>query len=608
MRFPDAFLQEVKFRNDIEEVISRYVQLKVSGSKLVACCPFHNEKTPSFTIFRNTKSFHCFGCDKGGDVVTFIMLVENLDYLSAVMKLAEWAKIPIPEDDGEYKNQVVRQKRIYEVNREAALYFHNNLIGTQSGDNIKAAEYVKKRNLKNPTVKHFGLGCALNSWNHLTKYLSEKGFSKEEQKTAFLCNITKNGDYIDYFKGRLMFPIIDINGNVIAFGARALDDKDKPKYLNSSETPVFKKGRNLYALNFAKNSVGVNKKFDYFILCEGYMDVIAMHQAGFTNAVAALGTAITEDQVKLIAKYAKRVVLAYDSDNAGKMAMSKAAGLFDTAGIEVKILSLGQAKDPDEFIQTYGRDKLESQLIKPKGYIDTKLDAVYEKYDIDNAEEKIKAINESCAELALINSEVQREVYGGKLADRYKVSVESVLKEIKKLTMSRVRKEKSDMINSVMRKIDGYGDRVNPDRVKYPESVKKEEIILGILMKQPELYGDVKNILDENLFLSEFNRKIFSLFKDAVELNNTKNGFDTIMITKDFSPEETGRITKMMILDGVPEKNIKSELENFIQALQKQNELYEQKNIDYKEIASSGDDAFINFIQERKAKELSKKK
>ena len=609
MRFPDAFLLEIKYRNDIEDVISRYAQLKAAGSNMVACCPFHSEKTPSFTVFRNTKTFHCFGCGTGGDVITFVMMIENIDYLSAITKLAEWARIPVPEDDGEYKEKAVRQKRIIELNREAALYFHDNLTNSNSPESKNALEYIQNRGLNKATLKHFGLGYASNSWNILTNYLSEKGFSKEEQREGFLCGMTKNGDYTDYFRGRLMFPIIDVGGNVIAFGGRVLDGNNMPKYLNSSDTPAFKKSRNLYAMNFAKNSVGTNRKYDYFIMCEGYMDVIAMHQAGFTNAVASLGTAVTGEQARLVSKYAKKVVLAYDTDEAGKRATGKAAELFGEVGIEVKVLSMNGAKDPDEYIQKFGREKLQNQLVKPKGYIDNKLDSIYEKYDINDAEEKVKAINESCYELSLVNSEVKREVYGVKLAERYKVSQDGILKEIKKLSSSRLRKEEKDAINNDMRKIDGYGDRINPDRVKYPESVKKEEIILGILMKHPEFYTGVKYILNESLFISEFNRKIYNLYKNASE--SSESGiFDIAMITQDLSPEETGRITKMMILEGVPENNIKNELDNFIDALEKQNKVYEKKNTDYKQIASLGDDEWANRankIREEKLKEKLKK-
>ncbi|MCL2096924.1 MAG: DNA primase [Oscillospiraceae bacterium] len=614
MRFSDEFLIEVKFRNDIEDIISRYTPLKAAGSNLVARCPFHSEKTPSFSVNKSGQFFYCFGCGAGGDVITFIMLIENTDYVTAVTKLAESANIPVPEDGGEYKAKVIRQKRVLELNLEAARYFHNNLVDPDNSESRNALEYILNRGVKQAAVKRFGLGYASNSFNRLTKYLSDKNFTKEEQRTAFLCGVTKNGDFMDYFRGRIIFPIIDVSGNVIAFGGRAMGDNIMPKYINTSDTPAFKKSRNLYALNFAKNSIGsgTGKKFDYFIMCEGYMDVIAMHQAGFTNAVATLGTAVTEEQARLMSKYAKRAVLAYDNDDAGKRATGKAAGFLGEAGIEVKVLSLGDAKDPDEFIARYGREKLENRLVKPKGYIDSRLDAIYEKYNLDNnnnfnnAEERIKALKESCAEIAGINSEVEREVYGVKLAGKYKMTAETVLKEIKRLSSARKRKEKADMLSGAIRKTEGYGDRINPDRAKYPESVKKEDIILGILFKYPEVYPGVKDILPEDLFVSGFNRKIYNLYRNALENNN--NSFDIAMVIKDLTAEEAGRVTGTVFSVQVPGINIKSELENFIEALRKQNKVYEEKDVNLKEIAAMGDEVMQNFIEKQRREKLAGEK
>ena len=598
MTFTDAFLQEIKFRNDIEEVVQKYVPLKKSGSNMTTCCPFHNEKTPSFMVSSDKKIFHCFGCDAGGDVITFVMQIENLDYVSAVTKLAQWANIPLPEEDGEAKEKSIKRKRIIELNREAARYFHKNLTDPAREESKLAQNYLRQRKLAAPAIKHFGLGYASLSWSELTGHLSDLGFSKEEQKAAFLCGITKRGDYADYFRGRLMFPIIDVSGDVIAFGGRALENKTMPKYLNSSDTPAFKKSRNLYALNFAKDAVGGPvKKFDYFILCEGYMDVIALHQAGFTNAVASLGTAVTGEQARLLSKYAKRAVLAYDSDEAGKRAMGKAAQLLGEVGMEVKVFNMGEAKDPDEFIQKYGKEKLENHLLRPKGYTDTKLDAIYEKYNIDDAEQKIRALDESCGELSLINSEIEREVYGAKLAERYKMPPEIILRSIKRLASARFKKEKTDMEQSALRKIEGFGDRINPDRAKYPESVKKEEIILGILLAHPEFYADVAHMIGESLFVSEFDKKIFAMYKKALD-SPSGESFDIVMITKELTIEETGRLIKMISSDNIPEIDTKNTLENFIRALEAQNALYEKKNIDYKQIASSGDE----WIQHIRAK------
>ena len=284
---------------------------------------------------------------------------------------------------------------------------------------------------------------------------------------------------------------------------------------------------------------------------------------------------------------------------------NKAALLLQETGIEVKVLSLGQAKDPDEFLQKYGKEKLENQMVKSKGYIDSKLDAIYEKYNIDDPEDKIKALNELVSEVSFIKSGISREVYGTEIAYKFKMSQDNILKEIEKQASKHQKKEKTDMINNEMRKIEGYGDRINPDRVKYPESVKKEEVILGILMKNPEFYNDVKNILTEDSFISEFNRKIYGLFKSAKEEHES---FDTVMITKDLSQEETSRITGMMVLAGIPENNVKNDLENYISALEKQNKIYEKKNTDLKGIAALEDDEFIKRIEANRKEKLEKLK
>lgn len=584
VRFSDAFLMELKFKNDIEDVVSRYLSLKTAGSNLVACCPFHSEKTPSFTVSKAKQFFYCFGCGAGGNVINFIMRIENADYTAAITKLAEWARIPVPEYGGGDNEKAVKQKRVFEINREAALYFHNNLINPVNSEGMAALEYVRGRNIKIPAIKHFGLGYAPNSWNGLTKYLSGLGFSKEEQKIAFLCGMTKKGDYIDYFRGRIIFPIIDLQKNVAAFGGRAINSGDTPKYLNSSDTPAFKKSRNLYAFNFAKNSL---KKYNYFILCEGYMDVIAIHQAGFTNAVATLGTAVTGEQARLMSRYADRAVLAYDTDEAGKRAMQKASALLGEVGVEVRVLDFEGAKDPDEFIQKYGREKFENLLTKPKSYTENRLDAIYAKYDLEESGEKIKAINESCAELANINSEVEREVYGVRLAEKYKISPEGVSKEIKRLLTLRQRKEKSDMISRAARSLDGYGDRINPDRSKYPDAVRLEEAILGILLNYPEIYGESRYLLTDELFISEFNKKIYGMFQKAVQ---SDQAFDLVMITGDLSLEETDRVTKMAVsADGKAMRgaNIPESLEKLINALNEKKEIMEKKNINIKDLTIS---------------------
>ena len=575
MRIPDEILQEIKFRNDIEDIISRYVPLKTSGSNLVACCPFHSEDTPSFTVFRTTKTFYCFGCGSGGDVIGFMMKIENLDYVTAITKLADFAKIPLPEDDGEYRDKIIQQKKIYDMNREAARYFHKNLYS----DMGKAAlDYLHKRSIGNPAIKHFGLGYSLDSWDSMTKYLSDKGFSKDEQREAFLCGINKSGGHFDYFRGRIIFPIIDLQGNVIGFGGRAIaKNKDgsevMPKYLNSSDTPAFKKSRNLYALNFAKTS-----KREFLILCEGYMDVIAMHQAGLTNSVASLGTAVTGEHARLLSKYTKKVVLAYDNDDAGRRATEKAALFLNEVGIEVKSLTLDGAKDPDEYIKRFGKERFENNLKESKGYINNKLDNVYKIYAANNgdaaeaeSERKIKAINEVCGILSNINSELEQEVYAAEAAKKYDISFDNLMRQIKMLTKKRQQKEKNDFINSKLRESEGLSDRINLDTAKNPKAVKLEESIIGALILSPELYKEINSDdlkrLSEDIFITEFNKNIYRIFEKII-IEKGIEGFDIAFVTREFSADETGRITKMMLDAARLKFNKKETLGEFIGALE----------------------------------------
>ncbi len=337
-------VEEIKYRCDIEQIISEYVPLKRAGSNLNGRCPFHSERTPSFTVFPSTRSFYCFGCGAGGDVVTFIMKRENLDYVSALELLAARVGIEIPRDSrNEDFNGGVKRERVLAMNREAARYFHACLYDKNVGS--AALKYLTDRGLSGAVIKHFGLGFAPDGFGALTDHLTKLGYTAEEMSAAFLCGISKKtGRPYDYFRNRVIFPIIDVTGNVVAFGGRVMDDST-PKYLNTSDTPAFKKSRNLFALNYAKG-----KCADRIILCEGYMDVIALHAHGFENAVATLGTAITPEQARIMAKYTKQVIISYDSDEAGQRAANKAMKLLGEVGLEVKVLRVVGAKDPDEFL------------------------------------------------------------------------------------------------------------------------------------------------------------------------------------------------------------------------------------------------------------------
>ena len=367
---PASVIEDLRYRCDIESVISSYVSLKRAGSNLKGLCPFHSEKTPSFTVYPETQSFYCFGCGAGGDVINFVMRTENLDYRAAIETLAKRAGITLP-DDGEYqRSDGVTRTRVLQMNLEAAKFYRKMLFD----DNMGAAgrRYFVDRGLSMMAIKRFGLGYSPPSGNQMLKHLTSLGFKPDEIQTAYFAGKSERG-YYDYFRGRVMFPIIDVSGNVIAFGGRVLDDT-KPKYLNTSDTPAFKKSRNLFALNYAKNTDA-----GYFILCEGYMDVIALHDAGFGMAIATLGTALTDEQARTIKKYTGKVIISYDSDEAGQKATARAIDLLEKAGLETKVLHMEGAKDPDEYIKRYGREKFRALIEESRSKFDYVLENTMKK-------------------------------------------------------------------------------------------------------------------------------------------------------------------------------------------------------------------------------------
>ena len=351
MRFSRDIVEAIRTRCEIEDLIGSYVTLKRAGSNYVGLCPFHSEKSPSFTVFPATQSYFCFGCEAGGDAITFIMQAENLDYVGAVESLAKRTGVSLPAADERADQKGLTRKRTYEMNLAAARFFRECLFDPTIGREGMA--YLRdKRGLSPAVIKHFGLGYAPNEFGALINTLRRQGFTDEEMKQGFLCGISqKTGRPYDYFRNRVMFPIIDVTGNIVGFGGRAMDDQTKPKYLNSSDTPGFEKKRNLFALNFAKNHAA-----EQLILCEGYMDVIALHAAGFEQAVASLGTALTSNQARMMAKYTKQVVICYDSDAAGQRAALRAMQLLGEAGLDVRVLKMAGAKDPDEYICKFGAD------------------------------------------------------------------------------------------------------------------------------------------------------------------------------------------------------------------------------------------------------------
>jgi len=534
-RFSDETIREIRFRNNIEDVISQYVQLKRAGSNSVGLCPFHSEKSPSFTVFSKSDSFYCFGCGAGGDVISFIRRAEALDYPEAIEFLAKRAGITVVQNEYD-KETAKRRERILQMNKEAARFFHNCLFDEKLGK--EGLRYLtEERGLSLTTIRHFGLGFAPDSFNMLTDHLKRLGYADYELSTAFLAGISpKNNKPYDYFRNRVIFPIISTSGDIIAFGGRVMDDS-KPKYLNTSDTPVFKKSRNLFALNYAKKSCE-----EQLVLCEGYMDVIALHAAGFTNAVATLGTAITSEHARLMMRYTKSVVISYDSDEAGQNAANKAFIQLGAVGLEARVLQMSGAKDPDEYIKKFGKDRFAELLKATKSEFEFKFDAVLSKYDINTTDGRVKALDEAIRILSSVSSRSLRDVYIGIVATRLSVTADSlkfdVERRIKKNDGLNKRKESERMIAASQ----GYGDRVNPDFAKNPKAASAEEQILGILLIHPEYLREMKNrnivLLPEDFF-TEFSRKIFT------SMVSFESEFDISLLGESLTVEEVDRLQKL---------------------------------------------------------------
>ncbi len=535
-------IEQVLMRNDIESLIGSYVSLKRAGSNLKGLCPFHSEKTPSFTVYPQDNSFYCFGCGAGGDAISFIRKRENLDYPDAVEFLANRAGITIIRDErsdlrrGEPKFD---RARMFKMNVDAAKYFNKCLFSDNPEAKAALAYFTDVRGLSVATIKHFGLGYAPNSFDAFSKYMLARGYTYEELVAGFLCGKSDKGRYYDAFRNRIMFPIIDVSGNVIAFGGRVMDDS-KPKYKNSSDTPVFKKSRNLFALNFARHNCA-----ETMILCEGYMDVIAMHAAGFENAVATLGTAITSEQARLMSRYTKKVIISYDADEAGQKAAMRAIKLLSEVGLDVTILKVPGAKDPDEYIKKYGAEKFRALLTESKTKFDYNLENILSKYDINVSQQKIKALHESEKLISETYSSAERDIYIQTISKIFDVDPKSIKADVDRLIGKAAYAKRKEESQRVKQDAVGYSDRVNPDFVKAPAVAKNEESLLGLLLLYPE---HRKKVFDEELltpedFFTELNRRVFIYLQEAYfsrdDSHSDMNEF--------FSADETGRITRMKL-------------------------------------------------------------
>lgn len=527
---PEEFIYRLRESNDITSAFGMYVNLKKRGRTHVCNCPFHSEKTPSCTVFPDTQSFYCFGCGAGGDVITFTMKMENLSYIEAVRLLAQRSGLELPSENPDEARNAKRRVRCLEINRESANFFYKQLV---SGNDKRGLEYFAQRKLQPAIIKKYGLGFAPDDWHALRDHLRSKGYSDEEMVVAGVCQQSQNGNVYDNFRNRVMFPIVDLRGNVIGFGGRVLDDS-KPKYLNTGKSPVFDKGRNLFSMQFAKNASSTT-----MILAEGYMDVIAIHQAGFENVVATLGTAITPDQARLISQYAKEVVIAYDSDGAGQAATQKALNHFSAVGLPARILKIESAKDPDEFIKKFGTEQFRILIDHAGDALNFRLDKCREGLDLQTEIGKTELLRRSVNVLAGISNPLERDVYITRTAKELEVRVEVLRSQVDHA----VQRNSTSAKKSQFRAIEARSlqkDEINPLAQQFPKESKAEEQIISYLLRYPEEYEMVWNSLSPSYFITDFHRRVY----EAICLVMPDYArFSLSVLSGKFTVEEMGRIS-----------------------------------------------------------------
>lgn len=535
MAFPAAFIDELIARNPIEDVVGQYVSLRRSGSNMFGLCPFHGEKTASFSVAPDKGMYYCFGCHKGGGSINFMMELEGLSYPDAVRSLAKRVGMEVPEDE-QYQSRYRAQERLWALHKEAARFFHGKLYAPEGQEALK---YAVGRGMPKSTLTNFGIGYAPNTWTDLVDALRKKGYTDEELKESGLVTVSqKNGKLFDRFRDRLMFPIIDVRGNVIGFGGRIMNNNDPnaAKYLNSPETLIFNKRKNLFALNLAKKS-----KQGYLILVEGYMDAIALHQYGFDCAVASLGTALTEDGAALLSKYTDQVVLIYDGDNAGQRAAQRAIPILEKTGLQVKVLQMRDAKDPDEFLKKFGADKFKLLLEESSNRVEYQLNGIRKKYDIREDDQKVKYIMESAELICTLSSPVQREVYGNRVAEAAKISYEAMKLEVDKAVKRRVNREKKKQEQIDLSPAKNLQPKARSIRYDNMKSAMAEETVLALILKEPALMDQAGGLTDKEFSSPLLGRAYAQL------LERHKQGLDvSFSVLADFSGEEMSHLAGVL--------------------------------------------------------------
>ena len=533
MQKNDDFLYRLRNANPIENVMGAYVNIIRRGRNFVCSCPFHSEKTPSCTIFTDTQSFYCFGCGAGGDVITFTMKAENLDFTEAVKLLAQRSGLEVPQENSRDSQLAKRKTRIYEMNRIAANFFYTQLI---KGNDKSGLKYFADRKLSPQIIKKYGLGYAPDSWNALTDTLRSKGYSDEEIIDAWLGSRSKKGTIFDIFRKRVMFPIVDLRGNIIGFGGRVLDNS-QPKYLNTGATPVFDKGSNLFSMNFAKNA-----DTKRLILCEGYMDVIAVNQAGFDNAVATLGTAITANQARLMSHYAEEIIIAYDSDGAGQKATQKAINHFADVGMRTRILRMEGAKDPDEYIKKFGRDRFKMLIDGSDDANDFMLDRCEDGIDISTEAGRVELLRRASKVLAAIESPLEREVYISRTSRKCDIPTEVLKNHIDSLLKKNFRTEKKMEWRNITSKASYDNDDLNPESRDHKKEARAEECIINFLLRHPDEAADIEKSAPPEIFITALNQKLYTALLEKMK---STEKFTLSLMAGELSDKEMGRISRI---------------------------------------------------------------
>lgn len=531
---PEDIINEIKYRNDIETTVSQYVNLKRRGKNLVGLCPFHSEKTPSFTVYPENGSFYCFGCGVGGDVFTFTGLIENLDYMESIKLLAERSGISLPQDG--YDDSMQRlKKKIYDINRDTARFFHSFLM---SPGGKWALDYLTGRGLTVKTIKHFGLGAAPDSWDALIHHLKEKGYTESDMLAANVIGKSNRGGFYDRFRKRVMFPIINIRGNIVAFSGRAMPGEDKQggKYVNTSDTPVYKKSENLFGINFAKSVCS-----ERVILVEGNMDVISLHQAGFENTVAPLGTAFTTEQANLLSRYTKEIVLMLDADAAGQKAVRRASGLLENTGLSVRVVVVPDGKDPDEYIKKNGKERFAALLEGAVSDMEYKLLTAAKDIDLNSEDGRLKYLAAAAEIIAATDDIMTRDIYIGRLSEKYGVSRTALTTRVNELrkrnSRQKQKKEISDIIRPKFTK-----DDINPERRKSVKGTAAEETLIAVLLKNPDFYKIALDKLPPEKMLTSLNRRIYETIISVLEHGGS---LDISAFAEKLLPAEIGYLVSL---------------------------------------------------------------